>query len=224
MFPLSLVAAVSHHDLPRFLLRAHAGPRVWASDAKPLLHDLLHAEQARVLLAAARTAHAAYYADPLLAEALAISEAGNWLAIIRYRRRDSLDNAGELGIAPACYQAALRTAHHENLTGDVTRGLRAYGRFRDEVVAAVARVVPSPQQLRALAAALADAGKPNRFWARRFERGGEHPATAGFMANLLEKLACELPEPARSRFLRDCGAPDCNIRRMVRAFRARYLQ
>lgn len=210
------------NDYPSFLAPAAMGERAWSLDCQPRPHDLPRALQPAVLLQAARAVYAAQYSEPALAEALALSEAGTMLAILRHVRSDSAAIAAELGLPHAQYQAALRAARHEQAAGDVTKSLRAYGRFLDELNAAVRRVRPGPVQLRALQAALADRSQPNQLWVKKFLLDGTHVNTAAFMANLQEKLARELPQPRRHFFMRDCAAPAFNVRRMVLAFRERF--
>lgn len=209
------------NGIPGFLSPADYSPSMWASDCQPRPHDLPREVQPVVLMQAARKVYAARYPDPRQAEALAVYEAGSMLAIMRHARRDTAAVAAELGMSHADYQAAARVAVYET-SGDVTDRLRAYEQFLNELNIAVKRMPPGPQQLRALAAALADRSEPNALWANKFVRDGTYPHTAAFMANLQEKFARELPREARHAFLRDCAAPGFGVRRMVLAFRARF--
>jgi hypothetical protein len=222
---------MSRNDYPPFLAPSAYSARVHAADCRPRLRDLPLALQPAVLLEVARKVYATHYRDPLQSEALALRQAGEMLAIIRYQRRDSESIAAELGVSNGAYLAALRVRSCEarlsdvsrEVSEDVSKDLRVYGHFLDELAVAVSRVRPGPEQLRARDAALADLSQPNRLWLEKFLREGMHRGTAEFMANLQEKLARELPESQRHAFIRDCEVPGLNVRSMVLAFRAQFI-
>lgn len=196
-------------------------------DCAPRIHDLPASIQPGVLLQVARKVYAAHFNDPQQIAALALYQAGDWLAIIRHVRRNDPAIAAELGVTNDEYECAVKIGRREGIDGDATKQLAVHDAFRNELIATVERTPPGPQQLRAVHAALADNSRPNALWVRRFMRNGLDHGKAEFLANLQEKLALELHEPQRSAFIRDCAhrhTREMNLRRMVLLFCERFHQ